>query len=166
MSFPQASNPGLGPLYLLPFPRPRGKQEKVMSESVSLKAVGRLSAWSTPDLLLLVLLQRRPHRSRRLVPPHLLPGKTRAHMTKGFLSFYFLPWDVPTAPTTGPTRVFPKLFYPLIPLQRVPVLRVGWEEGSLELSSKAHVEPTITTCYRQARAQGRDSRAGSEGYRP
>lgn len=36
-------------------------------------------------------------------------------------------------------------------------MRVGWEAGNPELSSKAHLEPTITTCSTQARAQGKSS---------
>lgn len=62
----------------------------------------------------------------------------------------------------GPTRVLPKLFYSLIPLQGTPVLGAEWEKGSLG----AHLEPTITTCYVQAGAQGKSPRAGSEGYNP
>lgn len=125
------------------------------SESLSLKATGHSHAWSPPDpLLLLVLLQSGPHVSRRLLSTP-APGKDQRTYHKRLFVFLFLPWKVPNTPTTRAHRVLPKLFYSLIPLQGAPVLGVEWEEGSLELSSKAHLEPTITTCYVQARVQGK-----------
>lgn len=127
MSFPQAKTPGLA-FSTFHHAQDQEENEKVMSESISLKAIGRLPSWSTPDLLLLVLLQSGPHRSRSLVSPHLLLGKAREHTTKGFLSFYFLPWKVPIAPTTRAHPCFPKALLFLDPTPGGPYLG-GWVGG-------------------------------------
>lgn len=138
--------------------------EKVISESLPLKAPPG-PAWvvycrtppagSTPS---------GPHISKRHISPHLLLGRTRGHTKRPFA---FIPaMESSNCPYRQGPPVFSQSSLLLDPTPGGPSLGVEWEEGSLSSLPHLHVEPTITSCCTQARAGGRSSGVGSEGYSP